>query len=61
MKRDWREKTPREFWTIVFREQGAPTHVRIPNADGMGIFLLGWAADLHGPTGKCTCCTRSKP
>ena len=55
-----REKKPREFWTLVFREEGAPTHVRIPNAGGMGIFLIGRALDLHGPNGKCSCCVRGE-
>lgn len=54
-----REKTPREFWTLVFKEEGTPTHVRVPNQEGLGIFLVGHAVDLHGPGGICTCCTRS--
>lgn len=34
-------------------------HTRVPNTQGLGVFLVGHAADLHGPTGCCTCCTRS--
>jgi hypothetical protein len=55
----WREKSASEFWGLVFREQGAPTHVRVPNTEGLGIFIVGNAGDLHGPTGVCTCCRRA--
>ena len=51
-----REKSGREFWTIVFRESGAPTHVRVPNQEPLGVFLVGHAADLHGVDGLCRCC-----
>lgn len=33
-------------------------HVRVPNTQGLGVFVIGQAADLHGPQGKCKCCPR---
>ena len=45
----------RYFWQLVFNEH-APTHVRVPNQEPLGVFLVGHATALHGVDGVCRCC-----
>lgn len=55
-----REISNREFWAMRNQESGSPTHIQVRGERGAGAFFVGWAADLHGPDGKCTCCPRRK-
>lgn len=55
-----REKKPGEFWRLCFDrvDPGVEKHIRVPNAPGFDIEVLGTAAEMHGPRGCCSCCKR---
>lgn len=54
------QRTPSEFWGLVFRNEGTPTHIRVPNERYLGAFFIGDAKEMHGPDGCCTCCVRAE-